>query len=175
MSNSPSLASRPSMSPSISPSSRKSSAVISPKRKGRRTRKVADEVVYYKRDSFDIAGVARLVLSPITQKIVGCVIGDDVTAENPWTNIKKDLIEDNIDLHEESSEFISIRKEIHKYPEGQVLLGWIPGASTTHDEFYVVYTLEAKAMVQKIIERHKLVMEEKLQRSIFRQTGRDEL
>lgn len=59
-----------------------------------------------------VPGVLRVTLSPDTQQLLGCVVGKDVTAESPWVFVNKSLIDDNMDLHSESSDFLPVRDDI---------------------------------------------------------------
>lgn len=52
-----------------------------------------------------------------------CVAGNEVTAENPWKYVTREVILDNIELHEESSEFLPIRNEIMEFPGKDILIG----------------------------------------------------
>lgn len=146
---------------------------LSHKTKKKKRKIIKEEAVeVVKKSSFDVPGVATIILSPIPQKIIGCSVGENVTAENPWIYVRKELIEDNMELHEESSEFLALGNEIRAYPEPDILIGWIPAASEKHDEFYVIYTLEAKEQVLKVIEQKKNEMEQKLQRLVCRTVGK---
>ncbi|KAJ8909870.1 hypothetical protein NQ315_013504 [Exocentrus adspersus] len=75
------------------------------------------------KDVFSIPGVVKIVLSELAQKIIGCVAGVDVTTENPWTLVEKEAVLDNLELHEESSEFLPIRKELISFPRPKLLIG----------------------------------------------------
>lgn len=59
-----------------------------------------------------VPGVMRVTLAPQTQHHLGCVIGKDVTAEHPWISVNKSLIDDNMDLHSDSSDFLPVRDEL---------------------------------------------------------------
>lgn len=59
-----------------------------------------------------VPGVMRVTLGPETQHHLGCVVGRDVTAESPWIFVNKSLIDDNMDLHSESSDFLPVREDI---------------------------------------------------------------
>ncbi|XP_072381816.1 dynein axonemal intermediate chain 3 [Diabrotica undecimpunctata] len=126
----------------------------SPKRKKKKRRR--------HRDVFDIPGVRKIVLSELAQKIIGCVAGEDVTAENPWIFVPKEPITDNLELHEDSSEFLAMKQEILLYPGSKFLIGYIPDESKDTDEFYICVTEEATQTVKDIIERMKEQQEERL-------------
>lgn len=46
-----------------------------------------------------------------------------MTGEKPWIYVKKEGVIDNLELHEESSEFLPIRKEILEFPGQEFLIG----------------------------------------------------
>lgn len=51
------------------------------------------------------------------------MVGEDVTSESPWKYVKKELVQDNLELHEESSEFLPLRGLILAYPRPELLIG----------------------------------------------------
>lgn len=145
-----------------------------PRKKRRKIRELEKNMVKIENIQlyrYEIDGVRVLPLSAITQKVIGCVIGDDISAENPWKYIRKELIMDNIDLHEESSEFLTFHKEIQAYPSRLLLIGWIPGGSDKFDLFYIVYTLEAREIIEKMIQEDKLATKKRLHRAINKHLG----
>lgn len=71
--------------------------------------------------------MVEIKLSRLTQKIIGCEIGENVSTEYPWKFVKKEVIEDNLDLHCDSSEFFPIRDKIFKYPDENILIGYVSG------------------------------------------------
>lgn len=165
-----SLATRDSLDPSVYSTT---SSVRKSERKSKKKQKRVSsepEIAPVHRSAYEIPGVSRLVLSTVSQKVIGCLIGDDVTAENPWVYVKKERIQDNLDLHEHSSEFISIRDEIKHYPETEIFVGWIPGASNTEDHFFVVHSLEAKRIVLRLIEQESIMMKRKLESALVKYT-----
>nr|XP_023014397.1 uncharacterized protein LOC111504135 [Leptinotarsa decemlineata] len=114
------------------------------------------------KDIFDLPGVHKLQLSELAQKIIGCVAGDNVTAENPWMYVDKEKIQDNLELHEESSEFLPLKKYILGFPRKQFLIGYIPDESRDVEEFYICVTEQATDTVKDIIEKMKQEQEERL-------------
>ncbi|XP_048518881.1 dynein axonemal intermediate chain 3 [Dendroctonus ponderosae] len=122
-----------------------------------------------KRDLFDIDGVRRIVMSELTQKIVQCVVGDQVTSESPWTYVKKELVQDNLELHEESSEFLPLRAEILAYPRPEILIGYIADESQEkEEEFYMCVTEGATDAVEKIIEKLRQEQEDRLYYQLYK-------
>lgn len=116
-------------------------------------------------------GIARIDLSPLTQKIVGCVIGENVTTEYPWVYVRKEIIEDNIDLHSESSDFLPVKDEIHAFPEEKMLIGYAP--SLTKDaQFYICLTQESKDAVARLIQEQRQEHEDRVRVAVFRPVGR---
>jgi WD40 repeat protein len=122
--------------------------------------------------NFDIPGVRKLVLEEFTQNSIGCVAGDTVTAERPWTNIEKEVIVDHLDLHADSSEFLPIKNEVMEYPGNEFLIGYIPDESRDFDEFYICLTEEATETVNEIIDKLKRIQEERLKNAIHRKIKR---
>nr|CAI5848427.1 unnamed protein product [Callosobruchus analis] len=80
--------------------------------------------------------------------------------------VRKELIQDNIELHEESSEFLPIRNEILAYPKPELLIGYIPDDSNDYDEFYICVTEYALATVNDIISKIKAEQEGRLYNAI---------
>ncbi|XP_015191604.1 PREDICTED: WD repeat-containing protein 63-like [Polistes dominula] len=100
------------------------------------------------------AGIARIDLSSLTQKSLGCVIDENVTTEYPWVWVKKEIIEDNLDLHSESSEFLPMKNEILEYPEERMLIGYAPSV-TEEGQFYICLSTEAKEAVLQQIQMQR--------------------
>ncbi|XP_044755938.1 dynein axonemal intermediate chain 3 [Coccinella septempunctata] len=113
-----------------------------------------------------IPGVRRIALSELSQKIINCVVGEHITSEKPWTLVKKELIEDNLELHEESSEFLPIRNEIIAFPRKEMLIGFITEEAGEIDEFYICVTEAATDAVQTLINEQQAKQEARLQNSI---------
>ncbi|XP_025154358.1 WD repeat-containing protein 63 [Harpegnathos saltator] len=121
--------------------------------------------------SMGMWGIARIDLSPLTQKIVGCVIGENVTTEYPWVYVRKEIIEDNIDLHSESSDFLPMKDEIHAFPEDKMLIGYAP--SLTEDaQFYICLTQESKDAVARLIQEQREEHENRVRVAVFKPVGR---
>lgn len=114
--------------------------------------------------------MVKLNLSALTQQIVGCKIGEDVTTEYPWITVKKEIIEDNLDLHTESSDFLPIRDEILEYPEKSMLIG-LAATRTDDPEFYVCLTEESRNTVVKQIESLRSDQENRVKNAVFRPIG----
>ncbi|KAG5347977.1 WDR63 protein, partial [Acromyrmex charruanus] len=121
--------------------------------------------------SMRLPGLARIDLSPLTQKIVGCIIGEDVTTEFPWVRVGKDVIEDNIDLHSESSDFLLVKDEVHAFPDDKILIGYAPSL-TEKGQFYIVLTEEGRDAVVKHIHELREEHENRVKRAIYKFPGR---
>ncbi|KAF7283490.1 hypothetical protein GWI33_000388 [Rhynchophorus ferrugineus] len=139
------------------------SKLTSPKRRKKRKKKKHKEI-------FNIPGVRKIVMSELTQKIIECVVGEDVTSENPWKYVRKELVQDNLELHEESSEFLPIRREILAYPRPELLVGYIADETKdTEDEFfYICVTEEATDIVNGIIEKLRQEQEDRLYYQLYK-------
>ncbi|XP_030747574.1 WD repeat-containing protein 63 [Sitophilus oryzae] len=136
--------------------------MASPKRRRKKRKK-------RQKDLFSIPGVRKIVMSELTQKIIECVVGEHVTSENPWKFVKKELVQDNLELHEESSEFLPVRREISVFPRPEILIGYIADETKdTADEFYICVTEEATDIVHAIIEKIKQDQEERLYYQLYK-------
>ncbi|KAL6444357.1 hypothetical protein ACFW04_001911 [Cataglyphis niger] len=120
--------------------------------------------------SMEMPGIVRIDLSPLTQKIVGCVIGENVTTEYPWVYVRKDIIEDNIELHSESSDFLPVKDEIQEYPNEQILIGYAPSVSE-EAEFYIVLTKESKDAIIDFIQTQREDHENRVRYAIYKPPG----
>ncbi|CAL1675051.1 unnamed protein product [Lasius platythorax] len=121
--------------------------------------------------SMGMSGIARIDLSPLTQKIVGCVIGENITTEYPWVYVRKDVIEDNIDLHSESSDFLPVKDEIEAFPDEQILIGYAPSL-TEEGQFYVILTEESRDAIVRSIQTQREDHENRVRYAIYKPLGR---
>ncbi|EGI60624.1 WD repeat-containing protein 63 [Acromyrmex echinatior] len=121
--------------------------------------------------SMRLPGLARIDLSPLTQKIVGCIIGEDVTTEFPWVRVGKNIIEDNIDLHSESSDFLLVKDEVHAFPDNKIFIGYAPSL-TEKGQFYIVLTEEGRDAVVKHIHEQREEHENRVKSAICKFPGR---
>lgn len=129
------------------------------KRRRRRKRK--------QRSEFDqIDGLSKVILSPLTQQLLGCVVGETVTGEDPWTFIDKEHFLDDLELREGSSEFLCIKSEIENFEAKQILIGYIPNGEFEYDEFYICLTSEVEDKVKGIINRLRTQHEAKMKSAI---------
>lgn len=115
-------------------------------------------------------GIARIDLSPLTQKIVGCVIGDNVTTEYPWVHVKKDIIEDNIDLHSESSDFLPVKDKIYEYPDPKILIGYAPSLYEK-GQFYICLTEQGRDAVEQFIQTQREDHENRVRNAVYKSPG----
>ncbi|XP_011503616.1 PREDICTED: WD repeat-containing protein 63-like [Ceratosolen solmsi marchali] len=106
-------------------------------------------------DSLGKSEVARIRLSPLTQKFLGCVVDENVATEHPWITINKELIQDNLDLHSDSSDFLPIIDSIQSYPEQQLLLAYAPTA-IDNNVFYICLTQKSYGAATHYIESRRL-------------------
>jgi len=116
-------------------------------------------------------GIARIDLSPLTQKIVGCVIGDDVTTEYPWVHVKKEIIEDNIELHSESSEFLPMKDEIEAFPDKTMLIGYAPSLHYK-GQFYICLSEQGRDAVLKAIQTEREEHESRVRNAVYKSARR---
>ncbi|XP_063906169.1 dynein axonemal intermediate chain 3 [Zophobas morio] len=120
------------------------------------------------RPNYDIPGVFKIVLPELTQKVIGCVVGDNVTSEKPWINVEKEVITDHLDTHAESSEFLPIKTEILECPLNELLIGYIPDESKDYDEFYICVTEEATENIHNVVGKVQRIQEERLKNAIHK-------
>ncbi|XP_046814339.1 dynein axonemal intermediate chain 3-like [Vespa crabro] len=117
------------------------------------------------------AGVARIDLSPSIQQTIGCVIGENVTTEYPWVWVQKETIEDDLHLHSESSEFLSMKNEILEYPERRMLIGYAPSV-TEEGQFYICLSIEAKETVLQQIQIQRRSHEIRVRNAVYKQPAK---
>ncbi|XP_008208358.1 WD repeat-containing protein 63-like isoform X1 [Nasonia vitripennis] len=122
--------------------------------------------------SLGIPGVARVNLSALSQKILDCVVDENVTTEYPWIYVRKEIVEDNIDLHSESSDFLAIKDELQQYPDSRLLLGYAPTAEnsqTGEAEFYVCLTEESRDAVARRIEALRHEQQQRVRSAVLKE------
>lgn len=121
---------------------------------------------------FDFPGVTKMIITDLCQKFINLMVGEHITAEEPWTYVEKEKLMDHLELHEGSSEFLAVHNEIAAYPEKTLLVGYIAEECVSgNDYFYLVTNLESKEKVLEVIERKKKEMEIRLQKSLVRPVG----
>ncbi|XP_076761424.1 dynein axonemal intermediate chain 3 [Xylocopa sonorina] len=120
--------------------------------------------------SLGVPGIARIDLSPLTQKVVGCIIGENVSTEYPWVYVRKEIIEDNIDLHEESSDFLPVKDEIRKFPNSKILIGYVPSL-TEEGQFYICLTEEGRDVVLEYIQKQREDHENRVRTAVYKPLG----
>lgn len=123
-----------------------------------------------KRGIFHNPGVKKLILSIYTQKLLECEVDEDVTIENPWKLIKKDLFEEDLIRLEDESEFYIYRNELLAYPLEDILVGYINNAASKGDEFYICLTVEAKELIEKHLDDIKAQRDLDIEKCIERYT-----
>jgi hypothetical protein len=60
----------------------------------------------------NIEGVVRLTLSVEMQRFLGCVIGENVSAETPWTNIKREQMQAYLTAEKDKSEISAVKEQL---------------------------------------------------------------
>ncbi|XP_076380384.1 dynein axonemal intermediate chain 3 [Megalopta genalis] len=121
--------------------------------------------------SLGMPGIARINLSPLTQKVIGCVIGENVSTEYPWIFVRKEIIEDNIDLHEESSDFLPVKDEIREFAEQKILIGYMPSL-TQEGQFYICLTIEGQRAMVEYIKRQREEHENRVRNTVYKPLGK---
>lgn len=151
--------------PTPSPSKQEVEIPATPSRKRRRVRKQK------KREEFDfnsVPGIARIILSPAVQQALGCVVDDNVTAENPWKHVAKYKIEYDLELHEKNSLFFPLKAEIAAYPGQNMLLGYVAQGATNVDLFYICLTEAAENEVSIIRAELRKKQDERMNNCVYR-------
>ncbi|XP_034941227.1 WD repeat-containing protein 63-like [Chelonus insularis] len=126
---------------------------------------------HWKIRSTKIPGMVEIKLSPLTQKILGCEVGEDVTTEYPWVFVRKEIIEDNLDLHRKSSDFVPVRNQILEYPEKQVLIGYASRMTDDYGHFYVCLTNSSANVIMNQIEAQRSENEKSIKNAVFKKPG----
>ncbi|KOC65332.1 WD repeat-containing protein 63, partial [Habropoda laboriosa] len=120
--------------------------------------------------SLGAPGIARINLSPLTQKVIGCVIGENVSTEYPWVYVRKEIIEDNIELYEESSDFLPVKDEIRKFPNSKLLIGYVPSL-TEEGQFYICLSEEGRDVVVDYIQKQREEHENRVRTAVYKPLG----
>ncbi|XP_053597551.1 dynein axonemal intermediate chain 3-like [Microplitis demolitor] len=115
----------------------------------------------------DNVGMVEIKLSRLTQKIIGCEIGENVSTEYPWKFVKKEVIEDNLDLHCDSSEFFPIRDKIFKYPDENILIGYVSG-NLNYGKFIMCLSESSRDLVIHQIEASRTENENRVKNYIYK-------
>ncbi|GLG98867.1 Uncharacterized protein GBIM_05438, partial [Gryllus bimaculatus] len=120
-----------------------------------------------KTDEMDIEGVVRLILSVGTQSFVGFVIQRKITPEVSWTRIAKELLENHIALHGESSEFFEAQEHIKNFSGPELMIA-CSATLETENQFYLCVTERAERILKGILMRKKLQLERELENTIHK-------
>lgn len=94
--------------------------------------------------NYEVDGVVKVILNESTQTSIGALVGVDVTGEQPWKIVKKELLFDNIAVLGDDSPFAALKPELETNEDEDILLGYIPDETNDYDEFYVCLTSESK-------------------------------
>ena len=96
------------------------------------------------------------------------MVGENVTTEYPWIYVNKEIIEDNIDLHDESSDFLPIKEEIENFPDTKILIGYAPSSSES-GQFYICLTEAGRDAIIRQIEIQRLDQENYVRNAMFKE------
>ncbi|CAD6209057.1 GSCOCG00003704001-RA-CDS, partial [Cotesia congregata] len=131
--------------------------------------------------------MVEIKLSRLTQKIIGCEIGVNVSAEYPWKFVKKEIIEDNLDLHHENSEFFPIRHKIFEYPDDNIFIGYASSNKTADDNenlgtnddndsdsgiFFMCLSKSSRDLVTRKIKARRMRIYNLMKKSFYKAAGR---
>ncbi|XP_077294761.1 missing minor mitochondria [Arctopsyche grandis] len=95
--------------------------------------------------NYDVEGVYKIILNELTQTSLGVVVGLDVTCEQPWKIVKKELLFDNIAVLGDESPFAALTSDLQANENEDILLGYIPDETNDSDDFYICLTPEARS------------------------------
>lgn len=121
--------------------------------------------IKYETSTESLPGVTRFRLSEISQKILGIVVGHDVSIEKPWKFVKKEIILATI--VEESEELLAVQEEVTGYPEEEFLVGYV-----MEDWFQLVHSVETKDYITEENDREQRELQESVWREIRRPVGK---
>ncbi|XP_065089319.1 dynein axonemal intermediate chain 3 [Ochlerotatus camptorhynchus] len=102
----------------------------------------------------------RMVISPDLQAEIGMEIGQTISAEHPWKQIKKEVLEDHLPGKDAIQQ--QLKEKLKDLDPGKlILVGYSPELSTEDDVFIVFIdereTKDASELIKRIelLERHK--------------------
>ncbi|XP_055587594.1 dynein axonemal intermediate chain 3 [Uranotaenia lowii] len=102
----------------------------------------------------------RMVISPDLQAEIGMEIGVTISAEHPWKQIKKDILEDHI-LGKNAVQ-LELKEKLKTIEAGKlILVGYSPELSTEEDTFVIFVddreAKDASELIKRLemVERHK--------------------
>lgn len=104
---------------------------------------------------YNIPGVEKIALSGQTQLEIGCTVGEIFSIEEPWNYVEKYRILDTLDEHENSSEFLNIKKLIEDYSEEKILMGYEKSLENDREEYFICTTVSAKNKIKTILEKEE--------------------
>lgn len=85
--------------------------------------------------------------------------------------VRKDVIEDNIDLHSESSDFLPVKDDVHSFSDDKIFIGYAPSL-TEEGQFYIVLTEEGRDAVVRHIHEQREEHENRVKNAIYKSPGR---
>lgn len=102
----------------------------------------------------------RIVISPDLQAEIGIEIGPTVSAEHPWKQIKKDVLEDHISGKTKEQQLL--KEMLRDLESGKlILMGYSPDLSNEEDVFTIFIDdremKDASEIIKRLelLERHK--------------------
>ncbi|PNF18221.1 hypothetical protein B7P43_G17753 [Cryptotermes secundus] len=115
----------------------------------------------------NIEGVMRLTLSVEMQRFLGCVFGEHVSPEMPWTNIKKEQLQAYLTAETEKSEIFAVKEPLMEFPGTEILVGYICSAKEPN-QFYICTTEAAKKTVLEMIIKDEAEQERRVSSYIYK-------
>lgn len=102
----------------------------------------------------------RMVISPDLQAEIGMEVGQTISAEHPWKQMKKEVLEDHLPGKNAIQQ--QLKEKLKDLDPGKlILVGYSPELSTEDDVFIIFIddreTKEASELIKRIelLERHK--------------------
>ncbi|CAH0550543.1 unnamed protein product [Brassicogethes aeneus] len=117
---------------------------------------------------FAIPGVKKMVMSDEAQRAIFCVVGEDVTTEDPWKYITKSDILDDIEINEKESLFFNLEQTLRDNPNDKILVWYLADDSKDYEEFALCLTTEAEEKVLEIIKKRQDIMQQRLLNSVIK-------
>lgn len=99
------------------------------------------------------------------------MIGENLTEEYPWIEVDKQIIEDNIHLHPERSDFLPVAFEILSYSGDKILLGYDPQVKE-ESQFLICITEEAREVTIQNIQAIRLERESRVRNAVHKKPNK---
>lgn len=109
-----------------------------------------------------IEGVKKVTLCANTQHILGCVVGEVISGEDPWMFISKNSFADALESKEGAMDLQSCKQELLDFEYKEILVYYITDECTEKDEFYICINKTAQNTTVELMERMKIDHEDRM-------------